>query len=164
MRDPLRRNLLRKGRCCRFLLRRWNLLTFLILLKFRKALSRSCPHMKQSLRLGRTITPRLITPIAMSRCRPNSSVVIGTSRFRLIKSIKLSYHSQYKLEIVTNNFILKPCISHQWLLLNSVQVKHFLDSVKPCCRTSSALVLLVKAVLSFCVRRFSSCYPSATAA
>ena len=44
MRDPLRRNLLRKGRSaarrCRFLLRRWNLLTFLILLKFRKALSR----------------------------------------------------------------------------------------------------------------------------
>ena len=25
--DPLRRNLLRKGRCYRFLLRRWNLLT-----------------------------------------------------------------------------------------------------------------------------------------
>ena len=40
MSDPLRRNLLRKGRCCRFLLRRWNLLTFLILLKFHKALSR----------------------------------------------------------------------------------------------------------------------------
>ena len=29
MSDPLRRNLLRKGRCYRFLLRRWNLLTFL---------------------------------------------------------------------------------------------------------------------------------------
>ena len=120
--------------------------------------------MKQSLWLGRTVTPGLITPTAMSRCRPNSLFAIGTSRFRFLKPIKLSYHSQYKLKVVTNDFILKPCISHQWLLLNSVQVKHFLDSVKPCCRTSSALVLLVKAVLSSCVHRFWGCYPNATAA
>lgn len=71
IRDPLRRNLLRKGRL-QISSKKVEFAYFLILLKFRKALSRSCPHMKQSLRLGRTITPRLITPIATSRCRPNS--------------------------------------------------------------------------------------------
>ena len=60
--------------------------------------------MKQSLWLGRTITPELITPTATSRCRPNSSSWLARVDFKLLKPIKLSYHSQYKLEIVTNDF------------------------------------------------------------
>lgn len=48
IRDPLRRNLLRKGRL-QISSKKVEFAYFLILLKFRKALSRSCPHMKQSL-------------------------------------------------------------------------------------------------------------------
>lgn len=94
MSDPLRRNLLRKGRCCRFLLRRWNLLTFLILLKFRKALSR-CMSAHEAV----SVTGKDGYPwVNYSHCDVSLwtqfFIVIGTSRFRLIKPIKLSYHSQ----------------------------------------------------------------------